>query len=103
MMSAMDSFTQQAMNLLTSSRIADALDLSKEDLRIVARYGTGDTVKRIDENGADSRPVTFSEVFATLYHHLGIDVSTATVSDHNGRADYLVEGGAKPVRELVGV
>jgi hypothetical protein len=30
------------MGILTSSKLADALDLSKEDPRIVARYGTGD-------------------------------------------------------------
>ncbi len=221
MMEGMDSFTQQAMGMLTSSKIAEALDLSKEDPRIIARYGTGDTVKRIDDNGAprvpqsflaarrlveagarvvtvnyskwdwhggakndiftreredfpvfdqaitalvedlhqrgldkdvtvlvwgefgrtprinsqvgrdhwprvamallagggmpcgqvigstdrlggeaNSRPVTFSEVFATLYHNLGIDVNTATVTDHQGRPRYLVEGGAQPIREL---
>ncbi|HEV7405624.1 MAG TPA: DUF1501 domain-containing protein [Chthoniobacteraceae bacterium] len=221
MMDGFDSFTQQAMGMLTSSKLADALDLSKEDPRIVARYGTGDTVARIDGNGAprapqsflaarrlveagarvvtvnyskwdwhggpkndiftreredfpifdqaitalvedlhqrgldkdvsvlvwgefgrtpkisaqvgrdhwprvamallagggmpmgqvigstdrlggeaDSRPVTFGEVFATLYRNLGIDVNTATVTDHQGRPRFLVEGGAQPIREL---
>jgi len=221
MMAGMDSFNQQAMDMLTSSKIADALDLSKEDPRLVERYGTGDTVKRIDDNGAprvpqsflaarrlveagarvvtvnyskwdwhggpkndifsrervdfpifdqaisalvddlhqrgldkdvsvlvwgefgrtpkisaqvgrdhwprvamallagggmpcgqvigstdrlggeaDSRPVTFAEVFATLYHNLGIDVNAVTIDDHQGRPRYLVEGGAQPIREL---
>jgi hypothetical protein len=49
---------------------------------------------------ADNRPVTFPEVFATLYRNLGIDVNTATVSDQLGRPHYLVEGGAQPMREL---
>ena len=35
-------FNEQAFGLLTSSRLAEALDLSKEDPRIVDRYGTGD-------------------------------------------------------------
>ena len=221
MMSGMDSFTQKAMSMLTSSKLADALDLSKEDPRIVARYGTGDPVKRIDDNGAprvpqsflaarrlieagarvvtvnyskwdwhggkgndifsreredfpvfdqaitalvddlhqrgldkdctvlvwgefgrtphinaqvgrdhwprvamallagggmphgqvigstdrlggeaDSRPVTFSEVFATLYRNLGIDVNTTTLTDLKGRPHYLVDGGAQAIREL---
>jgi hypothetical protein len=221
-MDSMDSFTQQAMNVLTSSKLADALDLSKEDPRIVARYGTGDTVARIDGNGAprvpqsfltarrlveagarvvtvnyskwdwhggkgneifkreredfpifdnaitalvedlhqrgldkdtsvlvwgefgrtpqisaqcgrdhwprvamallagggmpmgqvigstdrlggeaDSRPVTFAEVFATLYRNLGIDVTTATITDNKGRPQYLVENGALPISELI--
>ena len=221
MMAGMDIFTQQAMGMLTSPKLAEALDLSKEDPRTAARYGTGDTVKRIDENGAprvpqsflaarrlveagarvvtvnyskwdwhggpnndifsreredfpifdqgitalvedlhqrgmdkdvtvlvwgefgrtprinaqggrdhwprvamallagggmpsgqvigstdrlggeaDSRPVTFPEVFATLYRNLGIDVNSTTVTDYKGRPYYLVEGGAQPIREL---
>lgn len=38
----MDSYTQQALGILTTSRLKDALDLSKEDPRIVARYGVDD-------------------------------------------------------------
>ena len=221
-MDAMDSFTQQAMGILTSPKLAEALDLSKEDPRIVARYGTGDTTKHIDGNGAprvpqsflaarrlveagarvvtvnyskwdwhggpgndifsreredfpifdqaitalvedlhqrgmdkdvtvlvwgefgrtptinpgvgrdhwprvamallagggmkngqvigstdrlggeaDSRPVTFSEVFATLYNNLGIDAANTTFVDAKGRPQYLVDNGALPIRELV--
>lgn len=37
-----DAFTQQALGILTSSRMVDALDLSKEDDRVVAGYGTDD-------------------------------------------------------------
>jgi uncharacterized protein (DUF1501 family) len=221
-MEGMDAFTQQAVGMLTSPRIADALDLSKEDPRLIERYGTGDTVKRIDENGAprvpqsflaarrlveagarvvtvnyskwdwhggpkndifsreredfpifdqgitalvedlhqrgldkdvtvlvwgefgrtprinaqtgrdhwprvamallagggmpcgqvigstdrlggeaNSRPVTFQEVFATLYHNLGIDVNATSIMDRQGRPRYLVENGAQPIRELI--
>jgi hypothetical protein len=50
---------------------------------------------------ATDRPVRFAEVFATLYHNLGIDVKTATLSDLHGRPQYLVEGHAEPLRELV--
>jgi hypothetical protein len=38
---AMDRFTAGAFDVLTSSRLADALDLSKEDPRVRERYGTG--------------------------------------------------------------
>jgi hypothetical protein len=41
-MSGMDELNQQALNILTSSRLADALDLSKEDPAIRKRYGKGD-------------------------------------------------------------
>lgn len=221
-MRGMDAFTDQAMGVLTSSELADALDLSKEDPKIVERYGTGDPTKHMDGNGAPrvpqsllvarrlieagvrvvtlnyskwdwhggknnsifkregedfpvfdkcvsalvedlaergldkdctvaiwgefgrtpristrvgrdhwprvnsallagggmsngqvigstdrlggeaaSRPVTFPELFATLYHNLGIDPSIATIDDLNGRPQYLVEDNAHPIRELV--
>ena len=38
-MESMDVYAQQAMGILTTSKLVDALDLSKEDPRIVARYG----------------------------------------------------------------
>ena len=41
---------------------------------------------------AKDRPVHFQEVFATLYHNLGIDPRTATVTDLTGRPQYLVDG-----------
>jgi uncharacterized protein (DUF1501 family) len=221
-MHGMDRFTEQAMGILTSSRLADALDLSKEDPRIVERYGTGDDKIHIDENGAPrvpqsflvarrlveagarvvtlnyskwdwhghpygscfdrckedltvfdrafsafiedlhergldndvtvgvwgefgrtptinsnvgrdhwprvgcallagggmktgqvigatdrlggeaiERPVTFPELFATLYHNLGIDAASITVPDLAGRPQYLVDDGAQPLAELV--
>ena len=220
--SGMDQITEQALNILTSSKLADALDLSKEDPRLVARYGTGNEKIFIDDNGAPrvpqsflmarrlveagcrvvtvnyskwdwhggsyntifnreredfpifdnalatlmddlrdrgleddvtvlvwgefgrtpiisaqvgrdhwprvnsaflagggmklgkiigatdrlageatERPVTFGEVFATLYHNLGIEATHTTLTDLNGRPQYLVEGSAKPLGELV--
>lgn len=38
MMDAMDAFTQQAVGILTSGRLATALDLEQEDPRVLARY-----------------------------------------------------------------
>ncbi len=40
-MQGMDAFEERALDVLTSSKLVDALDLSKEDPRIVARYGDG--------------------------------------------------------------
>ncbi len=227
MMSGMDHFTAQAFGLLTSSRLAEALDLSREDPRVVARYGTGDPRVFMDGNGAPrvpqsllmarrlveagarvvtlnyskwdwhggrnaegradnsiflreaedfpvfdqcvsalvedlhvrgladdctvvimgefgrtprisaqvgrdhwpqvncvllagggmrtgqvigatdriageaaARPVTWGELFATLYRNLGIDLSRTTLPDLTGRPQYLVEDHAAPLREL---
>jgi len=221
-LTGMDAITAQALDILTSSRLADALDLSKEDPKVVARYGTGDEKVYIDENGAPrvpqsfllarrlveagcrvvtlnyskwdwhggpyykpiferekedfpifdnalaallddlrdrgldqdvsvivwgefgrtpviskivgrdhwprvnsallagggmrtgqvlgatdrlggepvERPVTFGEIFATLYRNLGIDTESVTLTDLNGRPQYLVEGQARPLPEL---
>ncbi|HZL34711.1 MAG TPA: DUF1501 domain-containing protein [Tepidisphaeraceae bacterium] len=48
MMEGLDAFDQQAMGMLTSSKLADALDLSKEDPRVVERYGKGSPANRDD-------------------------------------------------------
>jgi hypothetical protein len=44
-----------------------------------------------DAGHAKNRPVHVQEVFATLYHNLGIDVRTAQLFDTAGRPQYLVE------------
>ncbi len=65
---------------------------------------TGQVIGSTDRIGADvaDRPVKFQEVFATLYHCLGIDTATATLTDTSGRPQYLVDSGITPIRELVG-
>ncbi|MFO0901738.1 MAG: DUF1501 domain-containing protein [Pirellulales bacterium] len=48
------------------------------------------------------RPVHFQEIFATLYHNLGIDTNHATVNDLHGRPRYLVDHVKYgPMREVV--
>jgi hypothetical protein len=47
------------------------------------------------------RPVTFQEVFATLYTNIGLDLGKVREFDLNGRPQYLVEPGVEPIRELV--
>jgi len=64
----------------------------------------GQVIGATDRLGGEpnERPVTFGEVFATLYHNLGIDVNKVTVPDLTGRPNFLVPDGAQPIRELVG-
>jgi hypothetical protein len=218
----MDHFNEQAFGLLTSSRLAEALDLSREDPRVVERYGTGNPRIFMDGNGAPrvpqsllmarrlieagarvvtlnyskwdwhggannaifqreaedfpvfdqcvsalvedlhergldrhcsvivmgefgrtprisaqvgrdhwpqvncallagggmktgqiigatdriageavARPVSVGELYATLFHNLGIDINHTTVQDLSGRPQYLVEGHAQPLREVI--
>src|SRR5256714_7444636 len=64
---------------------------------------TGQVIGATDRLGgeASERPVQFGDVFATLYHNLGIDVSKVTIPDLSGRPQYLVEGGCEPMPELI--
>ena len=64
---------------------------------------TGQVIGSTDRNAAEARdrPVHFQEVLATIYHNLGIDVSTATVRDYNGRPHYLVDDGRQPITEII--
>ncbi len=48
---------------------------------------------------AQERPVHFQEIFATLYHNLGIDSSRVTLIDPAGRPQYLATSPA--IHELV--
>jgi Protein of unknown function (DUF1501) len=48
-----------------------------------------------------TRPVHFRDVFATLYHRLGIDVATTQFTDLTGRPQYLV-GDHRALPELLG-
>lgn len=202
-MEALDSYTQRAVEVVTSGKVADALDLKKEDPDVVKRYGKQGsnflTARRLVEAGvrtvsfnwggwdthggnftklktqlpeldnamsnlltdlsdrgldqdvtvimwgefgrtprinkgagrdhwpklsmaflagggmrlgqaigestkfaeeAAVRPVHFQEVFATLYHNLGIDVASTTIADPNGRPQYLVDI-RRPIDELI--
>ena len=47
-MESLDVYAEQAMGILTTSKLVDALDLSKEDPRIVARYGASSEVFQRD-------------------------------------------------------
>jgi uncharacterized protein (DUF1501 family) len=64
---------------------------------------TGQVIGATDRLGGEAvdRPVSFGDVFATLYQRLGIDTERATITDLNGRPQYLVDRAAKPIGELI--
>ncbi len=63
---------------------------------------TGQVIGATDKIAGEavSRPVTFGELFATLYHNLGMEPGV-TLPDLTGRPQYLVEDDARPIKELV--
>src|SRR6185436_881674 len=63
---------------------------------------TGQVIGATDRLGGEivDRGVHFGEVFATLYHQLGLDPNRVTLPDLTGRPQYLVDGW-QPMRELI--
>ncbi len=92
MMSGMDAFTEQAMGLLTSSRLAEALDITKEDPRTIARYGTGDPKVFIDYNGAPRVPQSL--LLARRLIEAGVRVVTLNYSKWDWHGGMNAEGRA---------
>lgn len=62
----------------------------------------GQVIGSTDKDGgaAVSRPVHVQEVFATLYHNLGIDPQTTILSDSTGRPQPLLQFD-QPIAELI--
>ncbi|REJ73325.1 MAG: DUF1501 domain-containing protein [Planctomycetota bacterium] len=64
---------------------------------------TGQVIGATNERAehAVERPVHFQEVFATLYHNMGIDPEHTTLPDLSGRPQYLVDHAySKPLPEV---
>ena len=57
------------------------------------------STNRLGEHPKD-RPVHYREVFATLYHNMGIDARQTTLTDLSGRPHYLVDN-REPIHELI--
>lgn len=62
---------------------------------------TGQVIGETDRiaGTAVSRPVTYQDVFATLYRNLGIEARQMTIEDPQGRPQYLLDEGT-PIAEL---
>ena len=64
---------------------------------------TGQVLGATDRLGGEAvaRPVSFPEVFATLYHNLGVNLDSQRLFDFRGRPQYLVASDVKPLAELI--
>lgn len=65
-------------------------------------FKTGQVIGATDRLGGEptERPVHFGEIFASLYHWLGINLNHVTLPDFSGRPQYLVDG-FRPMSELI--
>ncbi|WP_020471280.1 DUF1501 domain-containing protein [Zavarzinella formosa] len=92
----MDSFHQQAFGLLTSSRLAEALDLSKEPEKVVQRYGVGNPKIIIDNDGSPRVPQ--SMLMARRLIEAGARVVTLNYSKwdwHGGKGNEIFKREAE--------
>lgn len=66
------------------------------------RLRAGQVIGETDRLGGEprSRPVSYKDIFCTLYRHLGIDARQVTINDPQGRPQYLLDEGVIPA-ELV--
>jgi hypothetical protein len=48
-----------------------------------------------------TRPVKFQEIFATLYHQMGLDAHRDRIFDSAGTPRYPVDGDIEPMHELI--
>lgn len=64
---------------------------------------TGQVIGSTDRLGGEAadRPVHFQEVFATLYHRMGIDLNKAVTHDLTSRPQFRVDNNYQPMRELI--
>ncbi|MDA0282106.1 MAG: DUF1501 domain-containing protein [Planctomycetota bacterium] len=85
----LDTITQQAFGILTSSRLADALDLSKEDPAVRKRYGKGESA-----NFGDGAPRNLEHF---LMARRLVEAGARVVSLNFGRWDFHSDnfGGLK--------
>ena len=87
MMDAMDSFTQQATRILTSGRLAEAIDLSKVSPAEIERYtpSTVFTGKRFWTNDGDSAALKL--LLARRLIEAGVRCVTISLSDFDTHSD----------------
>jgi hypothetical protein len=92
MMKGLDTFNEQAFGLLTSSKLAEALDLSREPAHVIERYGTGDPKVHMDGNGAPRVPQSL--LMARRLIEAGARVVTLNYSKWDWHGGVNAEGRA---------
>jgi hypothetical protein len=87
MMDAMDQFEQQAVGILTSGRLADALDFEKEDPRVLARYTFSESSDGTKFSTADGPQAVRKFLLARRLIEAGSRIVSLTISDFDTHRD----------------
>lgn len=102
-MTALDAYTRQAVDVVTSGRVADALDLEKEDPRLRGRYGNDGkmflTARRLIEAGV--RAVNFNwgswDTHSNNFGHLKVQLPKLDIAMSALLEDLYTRGMDKDV------
>ncbi len=86
MMGAMDRFTEQAVGILTSGQLSDALDFSKEDPRVLVRYTLTATGGRPNTT-SESPGATKKFLLARRLLDAGVRCVSLSISDFDTHSD----------------
>jgi hypothetical protein len=89
--SALDPFTAQALDVLTSSRLVDALDLEQEDPKIRASYGTDDP-KALSYGHLGYQAIMSKFLLARRLVQAGVRCVTATFADFDWHGQNFARG-----------
>lgn len=92
MMDAMDRFSQQAIGILTSGRLADAMDFSKEDPASLARYSLKASHSGLRSTTADGPDAVNKFLLARRLIEAGVRCVNISISDfdtHRNNFDRL--------------
>ncbi len=85
-MEAMDRFTQQAASILTSGRLADAMDLSKESPKILERYTASSSAPERFSTSEDGKAVR-KLLLARRLIEAGVRCVSVSFSDFDTHSD----------------
>lgn len=87
MMDAMDRFTQQAVGILTSGRLAEALDLEAEDPRILQRYTAGTSGAGRQSTTSEGPESVRKFLLARRLIEAGVRYVSVSISDFDTHSD----------------
>ncbi|MCA9052959.1 MAG: DUF1501 domain-containing protein [Planctomycetaceae bacterium] len=87
MMEAMDRFQQQAIGILTSGRLAQALDLTREDPRIVARYNAPAAAAGTQSYTSEGSNAPLKFLLARRLIEAGVRMVSVSISDFDTHSD----------------
>ncbi len=87
MMAAMDQFERQAVGILTSGQLAEALDLSTEDPRVVARYMAPVSSAGSQSSTSEGTNAPLKLLLARRLIEVGVRVISISISDFDTHSD----------------